>query len=148
MFGRNRTKPSIPPGATVVAADAAAMLEPELDSSDPSLTALVRAGDTDAYGRLYARHVESARRLARVLSDNPSDIDDLVAEAFVKVLATSRPTAAFNRLPERWRAALWHTEVEGESTAQVARRISDLGVRQGSLEIGLIGVVTSSGESH
>ena len=27
---------------------------------------------------------------------------------------------AFARLPERWRAVLWHTEVEGESPAQVA----------------------------
>jgi hypothetical protein len=29
-------------------------------------------------------------------------------------------TAAFTRLPDRWRLALWYTEVEGRSPAQVA----------------------------
>lgn len=153
------------------------MLEPELES-DPYLISLVRGGDTDAFGKLYERHVSAARRLARVLTRDPSDADDLVAETFTKVLSALRSghgpdtafrayllttlrhtlydrakrdrrveytddltsyerlvpqddplvsdlesgyaARAFARLPERWRAVLWHTEVEGESPAQVA----------------------------
>ncbi len=153
------------------------MLGPELES-DPYLISLVRGGDTDAFGRLYGRHVAAARRLARVMARDSSDADDLVAETFTRVLSAmragrgpdtafrayllttlrhtlydrsrrdrrveytddltpyERPGAledpavkslesayaarAFARLPERWRAVLWHTEVEGESPAQVA----------------------------
>ncbi|WP_186315812.1 sigma-70 family RNA polymerase sigma factor [Catellatospora sichuanensis] len=146
--------------------------------SDPQLISLVRGGDTDAFGLLYERHLESARRLARVLSTDHADADDLIADTFAKVLTvlrngggpdtafrayllttmrhtrydrarrerrveltddltryetaepvddptisrleTSYAARAFNRLPERWRAVLWHTEVEGESPSQVA----------------------------
>jgi RNA polymerase sigma factor (sigma-70 family) len=56
---------------------------PEL--SDPELISQVREGDVAAYGTLFARHVDAATRLARVLV-NRSDADDLVSEAFVKVL--------------------------------------------------------------
>jgi len=56
---------------------------PEL--TDPELISRVREGDVAAYGTLFARHVDSATRLARVLV-NRSDADDLVSEAFVKVL--------------------------------------------------------------
>ncbi|MDI1459911.1 sigma-70 family RNA polymerase sigma factor [Catellatospora sp. KI3] len=156
--------------------------DPALDRLDPHtdhhLIALVRGGDTGAYGLLYRRHYDSARRLARVLSTDTAETDDLIAETFAKVLAalregggpdsafrayllttmrhtrydrarrerrleltddltryeTAQPTddptisrletsyaaRAFARLPERWRAVLWHTEVEGESPAQVA----------------------------
>jgi hypothetical protein len=58
----------------MVTADAAAVLEPELDSSDQSLIVLVRAGDADAYGKFYARHVGSDLRPARVLASNPFDV--------------------------------------------------------------------------
>jgi RNA polymerase sigma factor (sigma-70 family) len=54
-------------------------------SSDADLIAAVRAGDVEAYGELYARHVDSARRLARSLSSD-GEADDLVSEAFSKVL--------------------------------------------------------------
>jgi len=53
--------------------------------SDPELISQVREGDVAAYGTLFARHVDAATRLARVLV-NRSDADDLVSEAFVKVL--------------------------------------------------------------
>ncbi|WP_343905462.1 sigma-70 family RNA polymerase sigma factor, partial [Nocardioides aquiterrae] len=53
--------------------------------SDGELISLVRAGDTDAYGELFARHVDAARRLARQLV-SAGDVDDLVSEAFAKVL--------------------------------------------------------------
>lgn len=53
--------------------------------SDADLIAAVRGGDVDAYGVLFARHVDSARRLARSLSSD-GEADDLVSEAFAKVL--------------------------------------------------------------
>jgi RNA polymerase sigma factor (sigma-70 family) len=53
--------------------------------SDADLIASVRDGDTEAYGELYRRHVDSARRLARSLSHD-GEADDLVSEAFAKVL--------------------------------------------------------------
>ena len=55
------------------------------DPSDAELISAVRGGDVDAYGELFARHVGSARRLARQLVSGP-DVDDLVSEAFAKTL--------------------------------------------------------------
>ena len=53
--------------------------------SDAELITRVRGGDVDAYGQLFERHVESARRLARQLVRGP-DSDDLVSDAFAKVM--------------------------------------------------------------
>ncbi len=69
--------------------------EPGLDDtpetrSDPELIAATRSGDTTAYAVLYERHVHSARRLARILSRDPAGADDLVSEAFAKLLHTFR----------------------------------------------------------
>ena len=65
--------------------------------SDEELITAVRGGDTEAYGVLYARHVEAARRLARHLSS--VDADDLVSDAFARVLTVlqrgSGPDLAF-----------------------------------------------------
>ncbi|WP_412541703.1 sigma-70 family RNA polymerase sigma factor [Longispora sp. K20-0274] len=146
--------------------------------SDAELVVAARQGDATAYSLLYHRHVVAARRLARVLVRDPADAEDLVADAFAKVLAALRrgggpkeafraylltslrhvcydrakrdkkllltddmnvidhgetfedpvvtraertyAARAFAKLPERWRMVLWHTEVEGESPAQVA----------------------------
>ncbi|MGX7677034.1 sigma-70 family RNA polymerase sigma factor [Plantactinospora sp. DSM 117369] len=67
--------------------------------SDLQLIRAVRAGDTDAYATLYSRHEAAARRLARTLDHRPSEVDELVAEAFTRVLAVLRdglgPSAAF-----------------------------------------------------
>jgi RNA polymerase sigma factor (sigma-70 family) len=52
---------------------------------DAELISAVRGGDVDAYGELFARHVDAARRLARQLA-GPADADDLVSDAFTKVL--------------------------------------------------------------
>ena len=57
--------------------------------SDAELISRVRGGDVDAYGQLFARHVESARRLARQLARGP-DADDLVSDAFAKVMDALR----------------------------------------------------------
>ncbi|MGN9914774.1 sigma-70 family RNA polymerase sigma factor, partial [Phytohabitans sp. LJ34] len=50
--------------------------------------AAVRAGDTAAYELVYRRHVDAARRMTRTLVRDPADVEDLVAEAFAKLLAT------------------------------------------------------------
>ncbi|MCW2791842.1 MAG: sigma-70 region 2 domain protein [Nocardioides sp.] len=60
---------------------------PRIDGpGDAELISAVRGGDVDAYGELFARHVDAARRLGRQLVSGP-DVDDLVSEAFAKVLA-------------------------------------------------------------
>jgi RNA polymerase sigma factor (sigma-70 family) len=159
--------------------DATAPIGAPLDAaSDALLMAAVRTGTVDAYGELYARHVAAARRLAGALVRDPADAEDLVAEAFAKILAVLREgrgpdlafrayllatlrhvgydrarrdnrveltdditryetgapfldttvadlersyaARAFANLPERWRVVLWHTEVEGESLAEIA----------------------------
>lgn len=151
---------------------------PSAPTSDAELLNRVREGESEAYGVLYRRHADAARRLATVLTHDRGEGEDLAAEAFAKVLASLRagggpqtafrpylltavrnafydrvrrssrvePTdtiedyekpepyedpsiaalersyaaRAFARLPERWRAVLWHTEVEGESPTQIA----------------------------
>jgi RNA polymerase sigma factor (sigma-70 family) len=55
------------------------------EAADAELISAVRDGDVDAYGELFGRHVDAARRLARQLVP-PADADDLVSEAFAKVL--------------------------------------------------------------
>lgn len=67
--------------------------------SDAELMQAVRDGNTQAYGDLYARHVRAAHNLARQLVRSPTEADDLVSDAFAKVLATLRtgggPEVAF-----------------------------------------------------
>jgi RNA polymerase sigma factor (sigma-70 family) len=149
--------------------------------SDAELIDAVRKGNVAAYGDLYERHAAAAYNLARYLARSQVNADDLVSDAFAKVLevlkagrgpdeafraylltalrhtaydktrrdrkldlvedvteanpaATSVPftdpavaglerslaARAFERLPERWQAVLWHTEIEGQSPAEVA----------------------------
>jgi len=58
--------------------------------SDADLIDAVRDGKVEAYGKLYERHVRAASILAMQLSTSSSDADDLVADAFAKVLAALR----------------------------------------------------------
>jgi RNA polymerase sigma factor (sigma-70 family) len=58
--------------------------------SDATLIASVRRGNTDAYGVLYERHLVAAKRAAACLVTTPSEREDLVAEAFTRVLHTLR----------------------------------------------------------
>ena len=66
--------------------------------SDAELISSVRGGDVSAYGDLFARHRDAATRMARQLVRGP-DADDLVSEAFAKVLnvllAGGGPDVAF-----------------------------------------------------
>ncbi len=149
--------------------------------SDAALAEAVRGGDIAAYGVLYARHLQAARRVAMSFGLNGAERDDLIAEGFTRVLRILRagggpnedfrpyllttmrnaviswrrrdssislvadvpdiaPSSgyddqmgtridaalageAFASLPERWRTVLWRTEVEGESPAQIAKRL-------------------------
>ncbi len=56
------------------------------EPGDAEAMSAVRAGDTGAFDVLYRRHLNAARRMARVLARDPSDVDDLVAEAFARLL--------------------------------------------------------------
>lgn len=71
---------------------------PQGEQSDAELISSVRGGDVSAYGDLFARHRDAATRLARQLVSAP-DADDLVSEAFAKVLnvllAGGGPDVAF-----------------------------------------------------
>lgn len=68
------------------------------EPSDAELISSVRSGDVSAYGDLFARHRDAATRMARQLVSGP-DADDLVSEAFAKVLnvllAGGGPDVAF-----------------------------------------------------
>ncbi len=55
-------------------------------SSDAELIAGVRAGESAAFGVLFERHGSAARRVAAMYSGVPSDVDDIVSEAFARVL--------------------------------------------------------------
>lgn len=66
---------------------------------DAELTEAVRQGDVAAYGVLYARHLGAARRAAGALTTTAAEREDLVAEAFVRLLRVLRagggPTEEF-----------------------------------------------------
>jgi RNA polymerase sigma factor (sigma-70 family) len=57
---------------------------------DTELVAAVRSGDLEAYGLLYRRHAGAARTQAKQLVRSRPDVEDLVAEAFAKVLDAIR----------------------------------------------------------
>ncbi|WP_435769120.1 RNA polymerase sigma factor [Nocardioides sp. SYSU DS0651] len=59
-------------------------------SVDADLLARARAGDERALADLYQAHAEAARRFALSLTRNPTDADDLVADAFARVVAQLR----------------------------------------------------------
>ncbi|ANZ39575.1 hypothetical protein BBK82_29535 [Lentzea guizhouensis] len=67
--------------------------------SDAELIDAVRGGTVEAYGRLYERHVRAALNLALQLTGSSADADDLVSDAFAKVLSALRtgggPDASF-----------------------------------------------------
>jgi RNA polymerase sigma factor (sigma-70 family) len=71
----------------------------DAEVSDAALIVLVRSGEISAYADLYPRHVASAYNLAHQLTRSPAEADDLVAEAFRKVMeqltAGRGPDSAF-----------------------------------------------------
>ncbi|MFH5879593.1 sigma-70 family RNA polymerase sigma factor [Arthrobacter sp. NA-172] len=145
-------------------------LAPETHS-DPQIMAMVREGDAAAFDVLYQRHAGAALYVARAQTDNASDADDVVSEAFASIFQaltegkgpdeffrsylltavrrlahdrnrkarrtlavgdsvsldssifdadsvldafeSSTMARAFNSLPVRWQAVLWHVDIEG-----------------------------------
>lgn len=55
-------------------------------SADAALIELTRAGDMDAFDALYRRHVDDAAKVARIVTNNSDEADDVVAEAFTRLL--------------------------------------------------------------
>src|SRR6202034_3516226 len=66
---------------------AGAELSDPLPPSDAELITASRASGSDAYAVLYQRHVVAARGLARQLVRGRAEAEDIVAEAFARVLA-------------------------------------------------------------
>lgn len=66
---------------------------------DSELIARVRTGDAECFAELYRRHRKLADRVARRAGVSPHDTEDVVAEAFAKVLRAMRrghgPTETF-----------------------------------------------------
>src|SRR4051794_3789152 len=58
--------------------------------SDAELISATRAGNDEAYAELYRRHGAAAGAAARSLTRSKNDADDLVAEAFTRLLQTIR----------------------------------------------------------
>ncbi|MFD9965049.1 sigma-70 family RNA polymerase sigma factor [Amycolatopsis sp. NPDC058986] len=69
------------------------------EPSDAELITAVRAGELRPYGTLYSRHRNAANNLARQLARSATEADDLVSEAFAKMLDILRdgrgPDSAF-----------------------------------------------------
>lgn len=62
-------------------------MRPDLDlMSDADLITAVREGETEAFGVLYARHLHAAKRAASCLVTVAAEREDLVADAFLRVL--------------------------------------------------------------
>jgi RNA polymerase sigma factor (sigma-70 family) len=76
-----------------------ALLVRTLDEPDHELLARVRSGDRSAYGLLWERYEAEARASARFLTRSRDEADDVVAEAFARVLRAihggAGPTEAF-----------------------------------------------------
>lgn len=77
-------------------------LDPDL-KSDAELIAAVRDGHTSAYGVLYERHLHAAKRAASCLAHSTAEREDLVADAFTRVLRALRDGGGPN---EEFRAYL------------------------------------------
>lgn len=60
------------------------------EASDAELIDAVRNGHVESYEPLYERHVAAARNLARQVGRSAAEADDLVSEAFAKVLDSLR----------------------------------------------------------
>ena len=69
------------------------------NADDARLLSMVRVGNVSAFGTIRQRHEEAARRLAGELAASSAEADEVVAEAFARVLAATQrgggPTDAF-----------------------------------------------------
>ncbi|QRZ62018.1 sigma-70 family RNA polymerase sigma factor [Rothia sp. ZJ932] len=65
-------------------------LDPSAELSDETLLKAVRAGDQNSYGLLYERYRSMATAIAYKHTSDPGQVDDIVAEAFARVLQALR----------------------------------------------------------
>ena len=109
-------------------------MTPPLPPSDADLIAASRASDSDAFATLYERHVIAARTLARQLVHGRAEADDLVAEAFTRILAHLKrgggPDTAFRAylLTTVRRAAYDRLRAEGKLVVSGEMETYDPGV--------------------
>jgi RNA polymerase sigma factor (sigma-70 family) len=100
------------------------------EPSDAELIRLTREGDAEAYGVLFARHADAATMLAsRLTSGTPVAADDVVADAFVGVLAAIRA----GRGPEESFRAYLYTAVRNGAAALRERESRAIAVDDPSL---------------
>ncbi|NED97218.1 sigma-70 family RNA polymerase sigma factor [Phytoactinopolyspora alkaliphila] len=66
------------------------MTTPAEAPSDAQLIAQTREGDMGAYDELYRRHYDDASRVARIVTNNSDEAQDVVSEAFTRVLTRLR----------------------------------------------------------
>ncbi len=66
------------------------------------------------------RKIELSDDVTQVSGVATENISVPFTDTAVAGLERSMATRAFARLPERWQAVLWHTEIEGQSPAEVA----------------------------
>jgi RNA polymerase sigma factor (sigma-70 family) len=55
-------------------------------TADATLIERTRAGDMGAFDELYRRHVDDAAKVARIVTNNSDEAQDVVAEAFTRLL--------------------------------------------------------------
>jgi RNA polymerase sigma factor (sigma-70 family) len=66
------------------------------------------------------RRLELAEDVTEVSGVNTEKISEPFNDTTIAGLERSLTARAFERLPERWRAVLWHVEVEGQTPTEVA----------------------------
>ncbi|GDY31160.1 sigma-70 family RNA polymerase sigma factor [Gandjariella thermophila] len=64
--------------------------EPESPEDEQRLLDRLRSGDEAAFAELFSRHADAVRRFAARHAADPTDADDLAAEAFFRVLQAVR----------------------------------------------------------
>jgi RNA polymerase sigma factor (sigma-70 family) len=65
---------------------------------DAVLIEAARGGDRAAYGVLYERHLGAARRIAGLWAASPAEREDVIAEAFTRVLRALRSRGGSDEL--------------------------------------------------
>lgn len=65
-----------------------ATVTPPAQLTDAQLLQMARAGDAAGFDELYRRHFSDASRVARIVTDDNEEAEEVVAEAFSRILAT------------------------------------------------------------
>lgn len=105
------------------------------DVADEALITLVRNGDESAYAELFSRHHRAALLYARSIA-GPSEADDLVAEAFAKLLSALQrdlgPVTSFRPYLLTSIRRLWANTLRSRDRYDVVEDIATTADRQTS----------------